>query len=118
MLKGFQYIDVSYLVEMSDNNIDFITEVISVFKEQVEELHSNMINYLLNEDYKELKSIFHKAKSAMSVMGINEMVVLLGKFENKDISNKDYYDLKKIIDSFGLISENAKKELDLFVKEF
>lgn len=118
MIKEFHYIDVSYLVEMSDNNIAFIKEVISVFKQQVAELHHNMIISFSNADYEELKCIFHKAKSAMSVMGIHEMVALLGKFENTDISSNDYYDLKKIIDSFGFISENANNELDVFIKEF
>lgn len=118
MNDSFTYIDVSYLTEMADDNIEFMNEVISVFKVQVGDLHNDMEQKLHDHDFVALKSVFHKAKSAMSVMGIGEIATKLKNYELADISDYDYYDLKKFIDRFELVCDYAIKELDTFVNEY
>lgn len=117
MQNRFVYIDVTYLIEMSDNNPLFIGEIVDVFKIQVKEMHQVMLQRLDAADYIGLQAIFHKAKSAMSVMGMHEMVESLKKMEEVCISEQDNYDIKKFIDRFDTICHQAIKELDVFVKK-
>ena len=73
--------DLNYLKTMSGWDSRFITEMIGLFREQVEEYTKLMPELLEKEAYADLGKLAHKAKSSVSVMGMTETADLLKKLE-------------------------------------
>lgn len=109
-------IDISYLREMSDNCPRFMAEVINVFKEQVPDLIAMFRSGLDRKDTALMKSAAHKAKNAMSVMGVTVMVSELHSFEEADLSLMSHEDFIFFILNFENVCHQTINELDLVLE--
>ena len=74
--------DLTYLRNMSAGNKELVLEMIGIFKQQVEEFVDEMNQLNENKEYEALGKLAHKAKSSISIMGLNDLAVELKAFEN------------------------------------
>ena len=107
---------------MSGGNQVLVQEMIDIFKSQVEEFGHDMDEYLNKKDYLSLGKLAHKAKSSISIMGLddlsNDMKVLenlakSGKEEDKYpiIVNRFKEETRKAVEELNKVSQN----LELFL---
>jgi HPt (histidine-containing phosphotransfer) domain-containing protein len=106
-------IDLSYLREMSGGNKDLILEMITIFKSQAIEFGKEMDQLLESKQYELLGKLAHKAKSSVSIMGLEELAQQLKHLENSTHEGKHTEDYALIVDAFKKITAEALKELDL-----
>jgi len=95
--------DLNYLKTMSGGDAIFIAEMISLFREQMEEYAELMPKLLLEKDYDGLSKLAHKAKSSVAVMGMKAVAELLKELEilAHEEKDKDRYD--------GMVGEFLKQ---------
>jgi HPt (histidine-containing phosphotransfer) domain-containing protein len=109
-------IDLSYLREMSGGNTELIQEMISIFSTQVKEFSNEMEQLLANQQYELLGKLAHKAKSSVSIMGLNDLAVRLKDLELSANQGKNQGSYAGTIEDFKKTTEEAVKELDIVSK--
>jgi HPt (histidine-containing phosphotransfer) domain-containing protein len=108
--------DLTYLRNMSGGNQDLIIEMIGIFKSQVVEFAQSMDEYYKNKEYELLGRLAHKAKSSISIMGLNELAVDLKNFENLAKLGEEVEKYPLYIKKFKEETHEAIEELDEVVK--
>jgi len=106
--------DLSYLKEMSAGNEDLMNEMISIFKEQIQEFRPQMTSLYEQEDYDKLAKLFHKAKSSVSIMGLTELGAELKQFELDTASGKGLERIPSFLEKFNTETRLAVEELNEF----
>jgi len=106
-------IDLSYLREMSGGNKELILEMISIFTAQVKEFRSEMDHLLQNKQYDLLGKLAHKAKSSVSIMGLNDLAIQLKDLENSAGSGKKVETYAGTIENFKKATTEAVQELGI-----
>jgi HPt (histidine-containing phosphotransfer) domain-containing protein len=110
--------DLSYLKEMSGGNDELILEMIGIFRDQVKEFLQGMEEHLEKKEYELLGKLAHKAKSSISIMGLNELAIELKSLELKAKTGVDTEKYPAIIDRFRIETTEAVIELDEIVKNY
>jgi HPt (histidine-containing phosphotransfer) domain-containing protein len=103
--------DLTYLKEMSGGNKDLIREMISIFNTQVGEFSRDMDNLLEKKEFELLGKLAHKAKSSISIMGMNDLAIELKTLENLARESKQTDKYAGIITSFKNQTQLAVLEL-------
>ena len=85
---------------MSGGDSNFIAEMISLFKEQMDEYSVLMPRLLLEKDYDGLSKVAHKAKSSVAVMGMTSVAELLKKLEVLAHEEKEKEQYENMITEF------------------
>jgi HPt (histidine-containing phosphotransfer) domain-containing protein len=111
-------IDLSYLREMSGGNKELVLEMISIFKSQVVDFAVEMDQLLKNKDYISLGRLAHKAKSSVSIMGLNDLACQLKDLENSTREGKNVSNYALAVAGFKKETEEAARELDVVIKNF
>jgi HPt (histidine-containing phosphotransfer) domain-containing protein len=106
-------IDLSYLREMSGGNKDLVLEMISIFNSQVVEFGQTMDQLLTSGQFESLGKLAHKAKSSVSIMGLDQLAVQLKNLENSAREGKDTETYAAIVDAFKHETAEAVRELTL-----
>jgi HPt (histidine-containing phosphotransfer) domain-containing protein len=109
-------IDLSYLREMSGGNKELILEMISIFKSQTIELGKDMDQLLESKQYELLGKLAHKAKSSISIMGLEELAQSLKNLENSAREGKSIGTYAAIVAGFKQETSEAIKELDIITQ--
>jgi HPt (histidine-containing phosphotransfer) domain-containing protein len=109
--------DLSYLESMSENNKDFIAEMVDIFREQIEEYKQQLPALMEKSDYENLSKVAHKAKSSVAVMGMVKEADLLMRLELDAKNGTNVGSFKSMIDTFINSSMNALLELDEYLKQ-
>ncbi len=104
--------DLTYLKNMSAGNKELVKEMIEIFKNQVSEFVVDMESLLQNREYENLGRLAHKAKSSISIMGLNELAVELKAFENMAKAGTDVEKYPTFIEKFKSETSEAISELD------
>lgn len=104
--------DLTYLKNMSAGNKDLILEMIEIFRVQVAEFAADMDVFLENKEYENLGRLAHKAKSSISIMGLNELAKELKTFENSAKAGIDIEKFPVFINKFKDETLEAVKELE------
>lgn len=104
--------DLTYLKNMSAGNKELVLEMIRIFEQQVGEFVTEMYQLLENKEYEDLGRLAHKAKSSISIMGLNELAVDLKTFENLAKSGIDIEKYPEFIDKFKKETSEAVVELN------
>lgn len=107
--------DLSYLREMSGGNKELILEMIGIFKEQVVEFAQEMDKYLDNKEYELLGKLAHKAKSSVSILGMQDLAKDLKNLENLARDGKKMNSYAGIIQNFKDETAEATRELDIVI---
>jgi HPt (histidine-containing phosphotransfer) domain-containing protein len=105
--------DLSYLKEMSGGNKELVLEMIDIFNDQVKEFSTDMDNHLKNKEYELLGKLAHKAKSSVSIMGLNDLAIDLKDLENLAREGKKTEKYAGIIGKFKDETAIALKELQV-----
>jgi HPt (histidine-containing phosphotransfer) domain-containing protein len=105
--------DLSYLKEMSGGNKELVLEMISIFRDQVAEFSSEMEKHLASHDFESLGKLAHKAKSSVSIMGLQELASDLKDLENfaRDGIKPESY--AGIVEKFKQVTGVALQELEV-----
>lgn len=109
-------VDLTYLKNMSAGNKDLILEMIGIFKTQVVEFSDGMDDFLKNKDYEQLGRLAHKAKSSISIMGLNDLAVDLKNLENLSKAGEQIETYPVLIEKFKVVTAEALLELDEVVR--
>ena len=111
MKKEWNVINMSYLNSISNGDKKFILELIDLFFEQIPDYQNKLINLNESKDYDNLARIAHKAKSAIIMMGMNDLALELKKLEENAKEKKNIGDYQEIIVKFVNDSNSAIAEL-------
>ena len=103
--------DLSYLMSMSNENSDFINEMIDIFRELIEEYSTEMPELLEKAEYDNLSKLAHKAKSTVAVMGMSKEAELLNRLESKAKDGIEVETYENMVTTFIENSAEAIKEL-------
>lgn len=108
----YKFINTEYLDSVSGGDPEIIRELVKLFKEQTVEMFNEMKTHYSTRNYKMLGLLAHKAKSSVSIMGMNELALMLKTFELQAGENKesDLYD--SYISRFRDETDAAIKELE------
>jgi HPt (histidine-containing phosphotransfer) domain-containing protein len=109
-------VDLTYLLNMSNGNKDLILEMIGIFRSQVDEFTQGMDEYFQNKQFEQLGRLAHKAKSSISIMGLNDMALELKNFEYLAKEGKEVEKYPAFISKFKKETREAIEELDEVVK--
>ena len=102
--------DLTYLKEMSDNDADFVADMIKSFIKQTPEDLKKIWEHFENKEHEELANVVHKIKPSITFMGIHELKDLVPSME--DNAKKGKLDaLEKQIQQFEKVCRTALKEL-------
>jgi HPt (histidine-containing phosphotransfer) domain-containing protein len=104
--------DLTYLKNMSAGNKELVLEMIGIFKNQVLEFTTDMESLLDNKEYEKLGKLAHKAKSSISIMGLNELAKDLKAFENLAKAGVDVEKYPDFINKFREETTEAINELN------
>ena len=111
MNKNPQIVNLTYLNDMSGGNKEIMNEMISIFISQVSEFATEMKQLNNNKEYLKLGNLAHKAKSSISIMGMENLATELKKFELQAKAEKDVDKYDKFIDHFKELCNLAIDEL-------
>jgi HPt (histidine-containing phosphotransfer) domain-containing protein len=87
----FEKPDLSYLMQLMDNNTEIVLEVLAIFKNEVPKDMANLEKYLQQEDWEMLGKTAHKLKSSVGNLGLNELrdLFLFIEQNGKEFTNLD-----------------------------
>ncbi|MBN2213715.1 MAG: Hpt domain-containing protein [Bacteroidales bacterium] len=105
-------VDLSYLREMSGGNQSLILEMIDIFKNQVKEFSEGLETHYEKKEFEKLGKLAHKAKSSVSIMGLNDLASDLKRLELSAKAGKEQEKYQSIINRFKLDTTEAVKELE------
>lgn len=109
-----QVIDLTYLREMSDNDLEFITDMVKSFINQSPKDIENIWFHFTNNELDEMANLIHKIKPSITFMGIHELKDLVVEIE-ENAKHKRVELLNDQLSKFEKICLLAIKELK---KEF
>ncbi len=66
----YQYTNLEYLKQLSDDNCEFIADMIQTFLNQTPQFIEELNQAYQNENYAELKKLAHKMKPTFPMLGI------------------------------------------------
>jgi HPt (histidine-containing phosphotransfer) domain-containing protein len=101
---------------MSGGNTELVLEMIGIFRNQVVEFTTEMDELLKKKEYELLGKLAHKAKSSVSIMGLNDLAADLKQLENIAREGKDTESYPVIIEKFKRETADAVKELNVVAK--
>ncbi len=107
----YKFINSEYLDSVSAGDPEIIREIVDMFSEQVIEMYNEMKSLLEEKNYHSLGMLAHKAKSSVSIMGMNDLAEMLRTFElqAKDGTDSELYG--SYIDRFLYETKIAVTEL-------
>lgn len=73
MEENFTHADLTYLKSMSAGSNELIKEMIEIFSVQVPEFIEELRQHLEKKEFMRLGAVAHKAKSSVSIMGMDEL---------------------------------------------
>jgi PAS domain S-box-containing protein len=74
-------IDLSFLNNLADGNIDFVKKMLEIYVKQTPENLAGLELTLLDKDYSELAAIAHKMRSSVPYVGLKEVELMLENLE-------------------------------------
>jgi HPt (histidine-containing phosphotransfer) domain-containing protein len=96
---------------MSGGNPDIIKEMITIFIEQAAEYLRDMRQHLDDKNYVALGKLAHKAKSSISIMGMNELATDMKTLELLTKENKEVESYPALVEKFIVQTKIAMDEL-------
>jgi HPt (histidine-containing phosphotransfer) domain-containing protein len=113
----YKFINPEYIESVSGGDIETIQELVSMFTDQVAEFTNEMGDLLEKGDYHNLGMLAHKAKSSVAIMGMEDLALMLKKFELEAKGNIDTGNFATYIARFGSDTKEAVAELREYVNK-
>lgn len=112
----FKKVNVEYLNEVCDNSPDLIREMIEIFRSQVVEFKDEMESLHSGGEYYDLGLLAHKAKSSVSIMGMEDLALRLKELEKNAKEGVEPEKYRYYIDNFASQTRQALDELDSYLE--
>ncbi len=112
----YKFINTEYLDSVAGGDREIIIEIVNMFREQTAEIYAEMKSHFISKNYTALGQLAHKAKSSVSIMGMNHLAAMLKTFELQAREGKESESYDSYITIFKSETEAALLELDDFVK--
>lgn len=113
----YKYINTEYLDSVSGGDKGVILEIVSMFREQTDEMYIEMKGLLAEKKYHNLGLLAHKAKSSVAIMGMSDLAAMLKDFELMAKENRDTEKYESFVARFRSDTSEALKELDHLVNK-
>lgn len=109
---GENVCNFNYLTEMVNGKKNLITEIMDTFLKQIPQELQSINDAVLKNDYPLIKSLAHKMKSSVSIMGISSLTPVL--IEMMDLGEKatDIEKIKELNQKLNLICKKAMEEIE------
>jgi HPt (histidine-containing phosphotransfer) domain-containing protein len=114
----YKFINTEYLDSVSGGDPEIICELVNLFKEQSAEISGEMQSLLKAKNYKSLGLLAHKAKSSVSIMGMNDLAIMLKIFELQAREEKEPHLYESYITRFRTETLAAISELEDLVNKY
>ncbi len=101
----------------TEGDVAIITNIVRLFKEQIDETYIEMNKLLEIKDYHGLGLLAHKVKSSAAILGMEELAVMLKTFELQAKVPENIQGYQGYITTFKDYCEEAVVELDAFINE-
>jgi len=108
----YKFINTEYLDSVSGGDPEIICELVNLFKEQSVEISEEMKSLFDARNYKLLGLLAHKAKSSVSIMGMDDLAVMLKTFEIQAREEKESHLYESYIIRFSAETKAAIVELE------
>ena len=72
-ITQFEKPNLSYLMQLMDNNAEIVLEVLAIFKAEVPKDMANLELHLKNKEWEMLGKTAHKLKSSVGNLGLNQL---------------------------------------------
>ena len=112
LTMDYKFIKTEYIESVSGGDPEIISELVSLFKEQAVEISEEMKALLEAKSYKLLGLLAHKAKSSVSIMGMDDLAVMLKTFELQARDEKESQLYESYIIRFSTETLGAINELE------
>ena len=112
----YKYIKTDYLEMVAGGDSDLLKELVNLFRDQVGEFNHDMKAQFEKKNYKALGNLAHKAKSSVSIMGMDSLANMLKIFEVQATEEKNTNMYKSYIQRFENDTKCALDELDRLIK--
>jgi HPt (histidine-containing phosphotransfer) domain-containing protein len=113
----YKFINPAYIESVSGGDTETIRELVTIFSEQVPEFSKEMKSLLEKGDFFNLGQLAHKAKSSVAIMGMEDLAVMLKKFELDAKVNKDPYNYATYVTRFESETKEALAELGEYLSK-
>jgi len=113
----YKFINTEYLDSVSGGDPDITREIISMFKSQSIEIHTEMESRFSLKDYRYLGQLAHKAKSSVAIMGMDNLATMLKNFELQAKEGKETELYESYIQRFKTETDIAVTELEDYVNK-
>ena len=104
-------VDITYLEDTSNGNVDLMIEMINIFSEQIEEIRAEMLKLLELKEWLKLGKQAHKMKGTVSIVGMLDLAAELKKFELLTVDNLETEKYAEYVSKFIFETKEAEKEL-------
>ena len=108
----YKFINTEYLDSVSGGDPEIVCELVNLFKEQSVEISEEMRSLFVAKNYKLLGLLAHKAKSSVSIMGMDDLAVMLKTFELQAREEKEPHLYESYIERFIAETQAAIAELE------
>ena len=109
---NYKYIKTDYLEMVSGGDRNMVKELVDMFRDQVREIHIEMLLLLKKSDYNSLGMLAHKAKSSVAIMGMDDLAGMLKDFELQAKEGLSAEKYPAYIERFAKDTELAISELE------
>jgi HPt (histidine-containing phosphotransfer) domain-containing protein len=108
----YRFINTEYLETVTGSDKEILSEIVGIFRGQIDEIYSEMKSFLLQNDYNSLAMLAHKAKSSVAIMGMNDLALMLKTFEQEAKEEKNTNKYAGYIERYANDTKEAVLELD------
>lgn len=112
-------VNLNYLTTQTGGNKEVMIEMIGIFSEQLIEFQTGLSKFYEEKNWVKLGKIAHKAKSSVSIMGMDKTAALLKELEllaseEKEINRYETM-LNTIFGDFNRAKQDLEKEIVKFL---
>ncbi|MDX9928850.1 MAG: Hpt domain-containing protein [Bacteroidales bacterium] len=112
----YAFIKTDYLEMVTGRDAAITEELVTIFRNQVVEFYEQMAALNKERRYSELGQLAHKAKSSVSIIGMEKMATTLKLLEQNSKTATESKDFSNEIESFRIDTREALRELDHYLK--
>lgn len=105
-------INLDYLKKTTENDMDIIQSLLEMFKMQIPDLKTGMLNALNDKNWNALREAAHKAKNSFQILGMQEEADKLQELEILCKLEKDTDTYDEIVQNFIVACDNSVKEIE------
>jgi HPt (histidine-containing phosphotransfer) domain-containing protein len=112
----YKFIKTDYLESVTGGDPEIILEIVALFKEQSVEIFNEMTSLYSVNNFNALGLLAHKAKSSVSIMGIESLSKMLKEFEIQARNGDESHLYPSYIKRFREETDAAVLELEDYIK--